>query len=984
MKRKMIAIIVALMVTMMPVTSFGLDTIAKGETPAFKCFESDGVTYYDIYGGQTNGRPDITDMDALIDKTLNGNIIVDEDGDTLLCLPLTYWAALADSIFAANPSSWRENGESNGYGSNKTANDYRYRFTHTPAKSKSYYGCVFDAFRLERGTEASTGNKSKYRKCDINMKSSGQMTAKNLSEVQDKAFQYLVDINPGDIKKSDFAKYNAIPAMTEDTGNNGPVIYYLMATRDREGGTFFYEYNCFGIAYSDFEVVPVTGEEGEGLTTALKEYDTYDEAVEALESGVSIEGFTYTNDSKSVIDDIRNGKSSSVSKTLSSEWSKDESLTSEISSLKGKTFTAGQAANFSFGKDDAIFKAEVGIDFSEEEMFEEGMSESNTVSAHDGGSSSQEVDVPAHTVLQQVITTNSYDAAAAFDCPVQINYKVTIFSYNGCYYDDNAATTYFNTAGYEQRSFITQFGNDDDGTGAIENFRERYAKDEGYDTTHGLTRGTCIRHAENDDATWENPWIDHLDYSKIKESEKVLTAYHSSTCWSDIITALTKCQPISITGGVMNRAGTSVSSVINEAIPIYPLESVSLGKAQRDIIQLQQNEDLHLRNIVIEAWDTEGIEFYNFKPLEGYWSIINKAGEKTDKSDVIRLYQNSNGDYVVRAKDTGKAKIQYFIEDNTYQYMDNNGELVKIKADDVATPTITITVREDKSTPAEIDVQDAVTVEYKDSGNELKAEIDMDTIEGLDAVVYDSKGKVMEVAADWSVADKTNGIIIEDNALYIYRDGTYGIKASYQDVESDIVELTVTASGAGKSSVSGSDSSDSPEVQVSDEAVKATEHFLSCDSDNASLAEACFFVKNKLGQDSTLNEIIYAETLFELAGAQSSTPEQKEYELQAVLWAIDNDLIDRELYNVISVNGGINKTQMVTLAYNAAVKFGKDVSCEDMLSSYSGWESLTEQQKSAMNWAISKGCVTDSEKASMKLDMGRIITDYDLARFNDM
>ena len=130
-----------------------------------------------------------------------------------------------------------------------------------------------------------------------------------------------------------------------------------------------------------------------------------------------------------------------------------------------------------------------------------------------------------------------------------------------------------------------------------------------------------------------------------------------------------------------------------------------------------------------------------------------------------------------------------------------------------------------------------------------------------------------------------------------------------------------------------------------------------------------------------MNEIIYAETLFELAGAQSSTDEQKEYELQAVLWAIDNDLIDRDLYNVISVNGGINKTQMVTLAYNAAVKFGRDVSCEDLISSYSGWESLTEQQKTAMNWAISKGCVTDSEKTSMVLDMSRIITDYDLARF---
>ncbi len=65
-------------------------------------------------------------------------------------------------------------------------------------------------------------------------------------------------------------------------------------------------------------------------------------------------------------------------------------------------------------------------------------------------------------------------------------FDVIIFNMNGECYDDNAAVQEYHTAGYDQRSFYTTFG--DQSTDAVQNLFLRsiaHRGDDGYDTTAG-------------------------------------------------------------------------------------------------------------------------------------------------------------------------------------------------------------------------------------------------------------------------------------------------------------------------------------------------------------------------------------------------------------------------------------------------------------------------------------------------------------------
>ncbi len=1045
---KITALTLAMSFLLTPAGTFAKDTVdtvdKTGE--AFKEFTQDGVTYYDIYNGKTKDRPKVDNVDKLIQQVLYEK----RKGEKYSTAE--YWAAMAASIFASNPSSWRENGEEKNHGANKDARDYKERLMADPNGEKNNkYGNVQHCLSSKSAIKDSSNNKKKYRKNDVNMRASGMMTATSLEQVEDTAFQYLVDVNPGKINRSHFKKYNSLKGMKEES-SAGKVIYHLMAMRDKDGGTSKYEYNCFGIAYYDFQAIPFTGDEGEGLTTALKGYDNLDDA-----KGKTISGFEYNSSSDTQIDRVRNESGRDIVRSISSEWSNDEELSSEITTLTGMTFGQEESAEFTFGNDTAFFHADAGFTFTEEELFQEGLNTTNSTTQHDGGGAETDVTIPPHMALEQMMLTTDTESQTRYDCPVMITYKVAIFSYNGEYYDDNVATTYFNTAGYEQRSFMTIFGNDTDG--AVESLRNCMAEDAGYDSSYRTTRGIREKHASGDDAYWDSPWVDHLDYSKMRSAADKIGL---SPSYDEASEALSKNQPISITGGVLTRQATMTESIVGDAIQIYPLESVTLVRAPRDHISLTEDEDLHLRNIKVEAWDSEGIKFHKFIYTDGYWTLVNKNGEPIESTKAVKLYQNMNGDYVIRAIEPGRAYVKYMIPENRYTYLNAKDKVVTIKPEDVKTPVIIITVEENTDVPTKIAVEGDVDIYYDDSGDDTV--IDLNKVNGLEAVVYDKKGNVMEVAAQWEVASNTKGIEIKDNKMTVHEDGDYKLRAVYEDIESEetgihvekrtqeekpmlaeiqvpssvnmsyipgqsvpianiegltatpvdqtgaVMEgvdvawsikgetseikiedgnLTVTnenggtyeiiASGGGKESAPVSlVCSLDPKYTAAQETVNA---FLECSSEQTSVSEACLFVKNRLGQESTLNEVIFVESLLQLAGKQGSTSEQKEYELQALIWAVKNGLVSSSHGYTLTVGGGITLMQMVTLCYNASVMFGKDVSCEDVIDNYAGSENLTEEQRTAMNWAISKGVLTDEEEASKTLNVDRIVTDAELEKF---
>ena len=282
---------------------------------------------------------------------------------------------------------------------------------------------------------------------------------------------------------------------------------------------------------------------------------------------------------------------------------------------------------------------------------------------------------------------------------MEISYTVTIFSYNGCYYDDNAKTTYFTSNGYSQSGFMTQFKN------ANQNLRDRKSRDLGYDESHGLTRGIKVKHGYGRSTyTWDNPWVKHLDYSQIKSAMNEIGV---SPGYDDATGKLSDYRAISITGGELKRTGKGAQGSVGRILPLYTLNKVKLSNASDGEKDVVQGKTLNLSTIEINGIDEMDGVFYGFRADKGEWQLVDENGKTIKSSDVITLSQNSNGDYIVKGQKAGTANVKYFVKEEVYTlYSEEAGKIEYVKPSDVkSSPIIQITVAEASASDADTDVE---------------------------------------------------------------------------------------------------------------------------------------------------------------------------------------------------------------------------------------------------------------------------------------
>lgn len=879
--KKTIAILLTMMMVLTgaayPVCSFAGNAPktydALGDSEDFESFtRTEGgytTNYYDIYEGQKEGRGTSYDMEALMQKALYETKVKGTD-----YTPAEYWAAFANGVFASNPESYYSYG----------GKSYKKRFTQDVNKGDGY-GNLQKALSSLEGSRQYTG-KGKAKTCDINTLISGRRTATNLNDVQEAAYRSLVEVKPGKIKTSDFRKFGSIKTMADDD-SNGTVMYNMLTTRDREGKTFRYTYNCLGIAYSDFSITPITAQYNEdegnstGATTALKDYETLDAARTAAKAGKEIAGFKTSASDKGTVSSFTNESTEYVSQDITVEISKAEELTSEISHSKQVSFSSTQSVNFSFGKDTDIFRVEGGFSFTEGELWEDGVSESNTTSHSESQGGKQTVPLPGHTGVVQSMYNTSYIDTVNYDCPVEISYTVTIFSYNGCYYDDNAATTYFTSTGYSQSAFISQFKD------ANENLRQRMNKDAGYDETHGLTKGIKVKHGsmyQRDNYDWDNPWVSHLDYNNIKNSINDIATSDgfNDLTYEKVTNGLTNNRAISLEGGTLTRTGKGVQGNVGAILPLYTLKQVKLKNTEDSTQTIALTKKLNVSALELTGIDEQNGDFYKFNADKGSWVLVDEVGEKITSSDVISLKENANGDYIVTGLAEGTAYVKYVVEDQAYPLFSTNlSEKTYVKSSDVKkTPIITIEVKKDAAQSEE---------QTEESGN-------------LPEVTDTEKDEIIAM--------------------------------------------------------------------------------LECEPGECSIAQATLFIKNNVGEDLDLNERMYVSALLQLAGDEINyNSVQDKYETDAVVWAMKEGLFDELGREFIGVQSGITELEFAEIAYKAAVKYGFNTDCEDVSGEYSGFENLDDFEKSAMNWAISKGILTEDETTSKAITPDRIISDKEAAAF---
>ncbi len=709
MKKTVSAAIAVLMVLAGTLTAEGTDNTKSqknaqystiGESEDFRTFtrtdDKYTTTYYDIYDGKTSGRDDVSDLLTLMEQTIYHSNIIGRD-----CTPAEYWASFAVGVFASNHESY--------YSFNNKP--FKTRFMNSVKKGGKGYGKLKEGLSSYSESKASTKNTKAYRDCDVNTIVSGKRTAANLSQVQKAAYDLLTEVNPGKNRAKDYENNSSLKGMADDT-DTGNVIYNLFATRDRQGSTYRYIYNCFGIAYSDFSISPVTAEYDEtkgnstGASTALKDYNTLDEALAAVSAGTDISGFKPTSKDTGKVSSFKNESTESVEQEISMTKSKEETLSSSISHGNQTSFSSTQSVNFSFGTDEAFFKAQAGLSFTESELWTKEVNETDSTSNSESTTTTQKVTLPGHTGVVQNVFESDYVYTMAYDCPVEISYTVTIFSYNGCYYDDNVKTKYFNSKGYSQTGFMTQFEN------ANTNLRERKSRDTGYDEANGVTRGIKVKHGYSSSTyTWDHPWVSHLNYSSIKSA---MNETGVKPGYDETVGALSDCRAISVTGGELKRTGKGSQGSVGSILPLYTLNKVKLRSAADSEKSLAEGKTLNLSMIEMNGIDEMDGAFYGFTEDKGKWQLIDDEGNTIEKSDVISLTENANGDYIVKGLAPGTANVKYKVRKEAYKlYTEEAGATRYVKPSDVKkTPQITITVTKDDGTDSETSagtVDDAVS-----------------------------------------------------------------------------------------------------------------------------------------------------------------------------------------------------------------------------------------------------------------------------------
>ena len=771
-------------------------------------FTQAGKTFYDIENGKVNGRLDTDDTYALMKKTLTSKI------DPSVASPLQGWAALAYGIIGSNPSSYASYGDEDRFGQDKSYDIFKKRFTQNVQEDKGYYGNLYELLSDTTSHYQTTNdgvNDSKWRQ-DINTYSTGLQSAQNLNQVQEAAFRALADLN-GDRNATakDFKEHHEIKAMSDTAPQDGkestgtPALYTFVATRDRQGCTYAYDYNLIGLAFYDFSLQPLEGDNGSAVQTALDGM-TLEEAIEKVKQGSNIKGFNYTDNptAQKSIDEKYNysGSPVTVEKTLGSS----ESSKASYSESMGKDFKVSSEVHWDFqlhwGTDAANgCWMQTGFKLGAEEITKMAKSEDHSVSKDTSESSKQTITIPAHTMLAIESSRSEKSAREEYNRPVFVSYKVAVFSMNGRYYDDNAAVLSFSTMGYQQRSFFAEIGSSKFGNGAWSNLQARavdHKNDIGYDRTTGVTRLIGNKHgAGYPEYDWDEPYVDHLDWNAIANNIEDLkpVVYHKTTWtrgreeyfkyyldYDHALKALTYYLPYSLTGGSLMCDVKATKVAIKEFLPIKTLTHVNLVDPSQEKQTLLQGESFKLSNLNLKGVDEDQISFYGFNANRGQWKLVDARGNVLTSSDLGTITTNTNGTTVFTASTNaeGTAYVKYFVNENAYKLSDKS----MVLPEKVVTPTITINVENAASSfEGNIEVPQAMTIEY----NKGKP-VNLNKLKGLDAYVFDSKGNQLDVPVTWYVKEK--GCTMANNRITFNEDGTYHIRARYGNVYSDWTLVT--------------------------------------------------------------------------------------------------------------------------------------------------------------------------------------------------
>lgn len=714
-------------------------------------------TFIDLDGGKTEGRISLADNASLYKAAVKS--------------VLPSWASLAYNIL--------------GYGGGDDSKDFLY-WDHAGKGfekdfGKGHYIYLYDALSGGNGEHSDGADRSKQ---------SGLSYTKGLSSVYDNLTKDIASCIGHKLTYKDFQKYVPLDALSSDKSDQD-VIYATIACVDKLGGSYQYDFNGFGIAFYNFKVYQLNSEQT--LNCAPEDNADYSYTGKKTEQTLSTSAVNsgYEDASQTVSLSRGTDETISTSTTESESFSKGGSWGASMS-IKSSLGIPGEAG--------AEIQTSLSAEATMSQLWEASKTQEQSIGTSDNQSVSVQLTLPAHTAVMTRTSSSTASMSEGYDQPVGISFNVVIFNMNGECYDDNAAVQEFHTAGYDQRSFSTTFG--DDTTDAVQSLYMRsivHRGDNGYDGSVGKVDSWS--HRSN------NHMVNAIDWDSVLANRDVPSRGGGAPRLCDMIGSMSSTYPMSITGSKLNYETTSVDTQLDTPLPIMPISKITLALERNKLRTLYVGDSDPITSYRVHAKDAEDVDYYGFVKTSGEWRVVDKSGKECSSKVISINTDPVTHEQRVVAKKAGSAYVKYFIPEDTY--VDCNGNVSSNK--DIDSAAYKYVVKDEAPEPfsgsVELEGSAQVTVGVQENLN---------AVEGLTATVYDSTGKEIDRTPTWEAQElESKGIkVSSDGTLVTTAAGTFHVRACVDGVYSDWAEVTAVDSGPDPLSTVvelGPASSDEPE-----------------------------------------------------------------------------------------------------------------------------------------------------------------------------
>lgn len=593
----------------------------------------------------------------------------------------------------------------------------------------------------------------------------------------------------------------------------------------------------------------------------------------------------------------------------------------------------------------------------------------NSVSSSDGSSVTKSDSLtlsgstlPAHTV-QYIIKDKPTDITDSnihevsklyFNHPVAVTYKVAVIQMSGGAYIDNCAIA--DIDGYMHSSFIAKFGegtSENDECDAITSLSERLYtyEDQNY-------KGSKPDYDSRSGATYSyfNP------ESSDKEYEKLVDFNWDNENLKAAARSLSFNYPVYNERTFVNmdaRSNELTSNLSAKIFPMYKLDKVVLSPGEDNtskatLTLTSENSQYPLKNIQltgIDAGPNKSSKYYGFDQNNGgEWKLCDEKGNDIPESEFIELYSPEGEGQQIKIKDgapNGTAYIKYVIYDGLYtseeQAIDSKNGKYEFKNDIQYTndselserPIITVNVS-DETTNISQSSNKKLTV-HGQAYFQTNTEFDLNSSDcencQLNKFIESDNNKPEIIpSCDWEVQE-TDGISINGNIVTASSPGKYHVRALYNGLTSDWVEIEAVGYDPQIIEKTTPDNTISPQP-----------------------------TSNEVTQDEACSSV------YDLCKQLNLSEEKKENIRKEVKWLLDNDIIKKK--DEWKSDDIITREQFVNMLYNLAKYEGKDISANDCISSCSDVADVSEQYYDSVNWAVSKGILLIDENNNINPKKG--------------